>query len=86
MAGVALGTVVAPPVLARGGWSLAVVAAVGVAELAVPSAAPVRTLVDALDTPQSTQPWPILAGLLVATVAVSAALVAAAWTWAWRRS
>ncbi len=85
LGGVALGTVAAPPLLARGGWSLAVVCAVGAAELAVPWAAPVRTLVDALDTPRSGPPWPLLVGLFAATVAASAALVSVAWTWAWRR-
>lgn len=86
LAGVALGTVVAPPVLSRGGWSLAVVAAVGAAELAVPSAAPVRLLVDALDTPRSTPPWLLLIGLFVATLVASVAVVSAGWAWAWRRS
>lgn len=78
-AGVALGTVCAPPVLTRGGWSLAVVLGVAVAEVAVPRAAPVRLLVDALGTPRSAPPWTLLAGLFLATLAVSVALVTAAW-------
>jgi len=85
VAGTALGTACAPPVLSRAGWSLAIVLTVTVAELVVPHAPPVRLLVDALDTPGGQPPWALLAGLLLATVASSAALVAAAWAWAWRR-
>lgn len=85
VAGAALGTVFAPPVLTRGGWSIALVLSVAVAELAVPWAAPVRLLVDALGTPRNGPPWTLLLGLLPATIAVSGALVAAAWAWAWRR-
>jgi hypothetical protein len=85
IAGVAVGSACAPPLLGRAGWSMALVLAVGIAELGVPWAAPVRLLVDALDTPGSSPPWALLVGLLVATVAASAALLGATWAWAWRR-
>ncbi|MGC4109930.1 MAG: hypothetical protein QM747_05800 [Nocardioides sp.] len=68
--GVALGSLCAPPVIARPGWSLTAIAAVSVTDLAVPVLPPVGLAIRGLGTSAAAPSWPLLAGATVATAAL----------------
>jgi hypothetical protein len=74
--GVVLGSLCAPPVMARPGWSLSAVAVVSVAEVLVPVVPPVGPAIRGLGPETGGVAWWWLGGAVVGTAVLSAALLA----------
>lgn len=74
--GVVLGSLCAPPVIARPGWSLSAVAVVSVAEVLVPVVPPVGPAIRGLGPETGGAAWWWLGGAVVGTAVLSAALLA----------
>jgi hypothetical protein len=74
--GVALGSICAPPVIARPGWSLTVVAAVSVADVLVPVLPPVGLAVRGLGPESGGPDWLLLLLAALGTAVLAVVVVA----------
>ena len=74
--GVALGSICAPPVIARPGWSLTVVAAVSVADVLVPVVPPVGLAIRGLGPEVGGPDWLLLALATVGTAVLTLVVTA----------